>query len=105
LVSGGVVQVDMAPNVGHWVFENVARNSYPRNISLRASSIIGGDIIIQDCGDDSDDRDRPLTIELEDGSVVEGNILVEDETTPVEVHLSGGSRVMGRIENAEVIEN
>ena len=75
------------------------------NIALREGSKIGGDIIIEDRGDGSDDRDRPLKIELEGGSVVEGNVLVEDETTPVEVHLSDGSRVLGRIENAEVIEH
>jgi hypothetical protein len=75
------------------------------DISLRESSTIGGDIVVKARGKGSNDRDRPLQIELEDGSVVEGNILVEDETIPVEVHLGGGSRVMGRIENAEVIEN
>ena len=75
------------------------------NIALREGSRVGGDIVVEDRGNGSDKRDRPLTIELEGGSVVEGNVIVEDKATPVEVHLRDGSRVLGRIENAEVIEN
>ena len=43
-------------------------------------------------------------IELEGGSVVRGNVLVEDPDLRVKLYLRDGSQVLGRIENAELIE-
>jgi DUF4097 and DUF4098 domain-containing protein YvlB len=74
------------------------------NIELREATTVGGDIVIQTRGRNSTKRREPLVIELDQGSVVRGSILVEDEDDTVEVHLRGGSRVLGTIENATVIE-
>ncbi len=74
------------------------------DIALRDGSTIGGDIVIEERGESSSRRSRPLRIELEGGSVVKGNVLVEDPDMEVEIYLRDGSRVLGRVENAQVIE-
>ncbi|NIR48755.1 hypothetical protein GWO43_09990 [candidate division KSB1 bacterium] len=73
------------------------------DISLKEKSVVVGDIIIKDSKGTSGDR-RRLRITLEGESVVEGDIMVKEADIDVEVILSGDSKVMGRIENAEVIE-
>lgn len=63
------------------------------------------DIIIKETRGRNDRRDRPQKIELEDGSEVRGDIIVEDPDVWVEVHIRGGSRVLGRVEGAKVIRD
>jgi hypothetical protein len=74
------------------------------DIALLDGSTVGGDVVIEEPDSGSSRRERPLRIELEDGSIVEGDVIVEDPEMPAELYLRGGSRVMGRIENAKVIE-
>ena len=45
---------------------------------------------------------KPLIIKLTDGSVVEGDIINEDDRFDVHVVLADGSKVLGEIKNAEV---
>lgn len=72
------------------------------NITLADKSIVRGDIIIKDNKGRSKRR-RPLEIRLLDESVVEGDIIVKDRDIQVEVYLSDGGKVLGRVRNAEVI--
>ncbi len=74
------------------------------NIALREGSIVHGDIVVEEPDGGSRRQGRPLRIELDGGSVVEGNVIVEDPDMEVEVYLRDGSRVAGRVENATVIE-
>jgi len=72
------------------------------DVDLEDGSRVGGDIIIQK-NKGKNHRDAPLKITLDGDSVVEGSIIVKADFE-VEVHLTNGGRVMGRIEGAEVIE-
>ena len=85
---------------------DVERNLMTINgdIALTESARVGGDIVIEDRGNGSSRRERPLRIELEGGSTVEGNVLVEDKRIEVELYLRDGSRVLGRVEGAKLIE-
>lgn len=76
--------------------------TYNGPITLSNNSVVQRDIIIKDSKSRSDSR-RPLKIRIEDGSIVEGDIIVRDEDKKVEVYLSDGGKIMGRIERAEVI--
>jgi len=75
------------------------------NIELHEGSTVHGDIVVEEPDGNSRRQGRPLRIELEDGSVVEGNVIVEDPDMDVELYLRDGSRVIGRVENATVIED
>jgi len=77
------------------------------DVSLRDGATVGGDIVVRKThgnGHDRGDWDT-LKIMIEDGSVVRGNVIVEDPDRPVEVHLRNGGRVQGRVENARVIRD
>lgn len=79
-------------------------STYNGNITLSARSSVGGDIVIEAANrSSSKHRRRPLRIVIEDGSVVEGDVIVEDGDLEVEVFLRGG-RVNGRVKGAKVIE-
>ncbi len=73
------------------------------DIRLTEGSVVKGDIIVGSKIGDSR-RKRPLEIELSGGSSVEGHIIVEDPDVKVKVFLRDGSKVLGLVENAEVIE-
>jgi hypothetical protein len=77
--------------------------TYNGNVSLSDSTIVYGDVIIKrDKG--SSWRQKPLRIEIRDGSVVEGNVVAERDDDKVELILSGGGRVLGDVIDVEVIE-
>ena len=72
------------------------------DIELRSGSVIHGDlVIVRKRGIDL--RNRPLEIELFDGSIVEGDVRVESDVE-VRVLLHGGSKILGHVENAEVVQ-
>lgn len=73
------------------------------DITLKEKSIVRGDIVIKDNKGRSKSK-RALEIRLSNESVVEGDIIVKDRDIKVEVYLSDGSKVLGRVRNAEVIE-
>ena len=47
---------------------------------------------------------QTVEITIADGSVVEGDVIVRDPKRKVKVILSGGGKVLGEIENAEIVE-
>ena len=75
------------------------------NVDLRSGVTVKGDVVFEKKIGSSWSQSRPLRIEIADGSIVEGDLIVEDRDLKVEVVLRGGGRVLGRIENASVIED
>ena len=72
-------------------------------IELTNAAVVKGNIFIEGSHGKSDKHHR-INVRLESGSVVEGDIIAEDEKTRVTVYLSGDSKVLGRIENAEIVK-
>jgi predicted acyltransferase (DUF342 family) len=70
------------------------------DILLRSESRVRGDIIVRRSRGSK--RNRRMRIEIADESVVEGDIEVRDPRLRVVVILTGGGRVLGDIEDAEV---
>jgi cytoskeletal protein CcmA (bactofilin family) len=77
--------------------------TYNGHISLLDSTIVYGDVIIKR-ERHSFERQKPLKITIRDGSVVEGDVIAEREDDNIELHLSGGGRVMGEVKHVLVIE-
>jgi DUF4097 and DUF4098 domain-containing protein YvlB len=75
------------------------------DIGLLRGSVIEGSIVIKESHGRNNSRREPLRIDLEDGSEVRGDIIVEDPDLEVEVHVAGGSRIGGRVQNAKVIRD
>ena len=71
------------------------------NITLERRSRVQGDIVIRSRSSGSK-RKKPLIIKLSDNSVVEGNIINNDDRLDVQVILADDSKVLGEIKNAEV---
>jgi predicted acyltransferase (DUF342 family) len=71
------------------------------DVTLRAKSIVAGSIIVRERDDHSDHRER-LEIRVTDGSVVQGDVVVQDPDVDVAVYLTNGGTVQGRIEGAAV---
>jgi DUF4097 and DUF4098 domain-containing protein YvlB len=72
------------------------------DVLLREKSVVRGDIIIK--GKNGFLDHRRLEIRIDDGSRVEGGIIVPDEDVDVKVYLSRDSIVKGEIRNAQVIK-
>ncbi|MCK5453509.1 MAG: hypothetical protein KAJ16_04060, partial [Calditrichia bacterium] len=82
---------------------SVSRNiqTFNGDIRLLEASELEGDIIIKDSsGKNKDD----LIIKILDASIVRGDIRVEDEERKVTVYKSPDSEIMGKVFNAEVVE-
>ena len=83
----------------------VERNvtTYNGNIMLRNNSRVKGNIVIEENRGWSRNQ-RRLTIDISRESVVEGDIIIEDDDIEVTVYISDGGKVEGNIDNkAEVI--
>ena len=72
------------------------------NITLAQRSKVQGDIIIRSRSNGNQSQKKPLVINLSDGSVVEGDIINNDDRCPVQVIIADDSKVLGEIKNAEV---
>ncbi len=71
------------------------------NIILLGASRIKNDVRVQ--GRDADGGEL-LIIRLAEGSVVEGDIIVEDKNRRVELHLIAGGRVLGKVKGVAAIK-
>ena len=72
------------------------------DITLEDNTKVKGDIVVE--GKKGSGRDyNHLDIKISGNSVVEGKIIVKDRRRNVRVYLSNGGRVLGEVENAEVI--
>ena len=76
---------------------------YNGDVILDRGSVVHGNIIVGRNKGKSHRTERIL-IEIRDGSEVKGDIRVEERDAEVEVILSGGGKVHGRVKGAEVIE-
>ncbi len=72
------------------------------NITLEQGSRIKGDIVIRSRSDGSQCPKKPLVIKLSGSSVVEGDIINNDDRLEVHVIIADDSKVLGEIRNAEV---
>ena len=72
------------------------------NITLTWRSRIQGDIILKSRWNSDQSPKEPLVVKLSDGSVVEGDIINEDDRCQVHVIIADDSKVLGEIKNAEV---
>ena len=72
------------------------------NITLAQRSKVQGDIVIRRRSDESPSPKEPLVIRLSGSSVVEGDIINEDDRLEVHVIIADDSKVLGEIKNAEV---
>ena len=76
------------------------------DIDLLEKSIVKGNIIVdRDHKKPSSQDYKKLTITVDSGSKVKGNIEVKGEEPNVTVVIAGGGEVLGKIINAEVIRN
>ena len=78
-------------------------STYNGDITLTDNSLVEGDVFIKDNKGRSN-RDRPLKVSVEGGSIVEGDIIVKDDDIEVIVSLTGGGKVLGKINGAEVVK-
>ena len=80
----------------------VARDikTHDSDVALLRGSIVEGSIIVRRHRD-SDSR-RRVEIRVTDGSLVKGDVVVQDPDAEVAVYLSNDGRVQGRIEGATV---
>ncbi len=74
------------------------------NVSLLDHSVVNGDLVVKEAKGSSH-KNRRLKIVLDDGSVVKGDVRVEDPDIQVQVYLSNGAKVEGRVIDAEVVES
>ncbi|MHC4426208.1 MAG: DUF4097 family beta strand repeat-containing protein [Planctomycetota bacterium] len=72
------------------------------NITLARGSNVQGDIVLRSRSDGTHRPKKPLVIKLSDSSVVEGDIINNDDRFEVQVIIDGDSKVLGEIKNAEV---
>lgn len=82
-------------------------STYNGNITLDNGSIVRGDIRIKrrrhGHNDNGWDKEKPLIIEIMNRSSVQGDVIVVDPEQKVDLILSGGGEVKGRVENVNVI--
>ena len=74
------------------------------DFSLLDGTNVGGNVIVEEANGNNSPRKRALEIELTGGSVIEGDVIVEDPDYPVKVYLRDGSRIMGQVKGAELIK-
>ena len=76
--------------------------TYNGEVTLLEGSRVLGDLRIKE-GRGSKGHQSTLTIRISGGSVVEGDIIVEDDHRPVKVYLSQGGTVRGAVRGAQLI--
>ena len=72
------------------------------NITLEQGSRIKGNIVIRSRSEGSQPPKESLVIRLSGGSVVEGDIINNDDRLEVHIIIADDSKVLGEIKNAEV---
>jgi hypothetical protein len=73
------------------------------DVELRNGSVVRGDIVIEKSTGNSD-RPWPLRILVSGGSVIEGDVIVEDPEFKAQLIVRDGGKVLGRVQNIEVVE-
>lgn len=104
---GAAVGGEISTVNGEIVLENttVARDVRTHNgdILLRDQSRVGGDLVVEKSRGSNSFR-RELRIEIGDGSVVEGDVVVRDDDIDVVLYLSGGGTVKGEVIGAKIAD-
>ena len=73
------------------------------DITLEKQTTVKGDVVIEGRRRGQSEKWNQISIRVVN-SVVEGDIIVEDEDANVRVYLSEGGKVLGKIEKAEIVE-
>jgi len=103
VVTGGVESVNGdADLVGTTVYADL--QTVNGSLTLDRGSRIQGNVIVEESHGNNHHRQKPLRIDIRNGSVVEGDIDILDKDREVIVRLSSGGTVVGQIRGAEVIE-
>ena len=100
-VDGRITAINGRIELDHTTVE---RDIHTTNgdITLEDNTKVKGDIVVE--GKKGRGRGyHRLDIKISGDSVVEGRIIVKDRRRDVRVYLSNGGRVLGEVENAEVI--
>ncbi|HXV77141.1 MAG TPA: hypothetical protein VD788_12560 [Candidatus Polarisedimenticolaceae bacterium] len=108
LASGTIVGGEVSTINGPIELDGTTVGEHVRTVNgdlqLSRSSVVKGNVVIErKIGGVR--ADRPLTVLIDTGSVVEGDLIVEDPDLPVKVYLRHGGRVNGEIRNAEVVRD
>jgi DUF4097 and DUF4098 domain-containing protein YvlB len=74
------------------------------NIRLDRQSVVQGDIRIKHGKNRQDHDTEPLTVEVANGSVVYGDIIAHREGRKVQVLLSNGGQVKGKVVGATIVQ-
>jgi DUF4097 and DUF4098 domain-containing protein YvlB len=77
-------------------------STYNGGVTLREGTRVARDVVIERTRGSSDRR-HSLDVKILGGSVVEGDVIVEDSKRKVTVYLEGGGEVKGEIRGAEVV--
>ncbi len=77
---------------------------YNGDVYMNHGSRIEGGILIKRSRNFNSDQERPQVIEINNGSVVEGDIRVNNPDCKVDVILMNRGRVTGSVENVNLIE-
>jgi DUF4097 and DUF4098 domain-containing protein YvlB len=77
--------------------------TYNGDIHLEAESRVLGDLVVEDNKGSHSERGQ-LRIDITDGSVVSGDVIVRDEDLDVVVHISGGGAVKGEVIGAKIAD-
>ena len=107
LQPGSLVQGDVSTINGGICLDNATVEQdltlFNGNIELANASLVRGDIMIKDSKGNRC-RDKVYTIRLGEGSVVEGDFIVQADEIKVKVVLGNDARVKGDVINAEVVQ-
>ncbi len=99
-IDGSITTVNGRINVVHsQVKEDIS--TVNGDITLDNNAALDGSIFIKSKHSKSKDT---LRIEILNGSVVKGDVKVEDEERKVSVYLENGGKVLGQITNAKVVQ-
>ncbi len=92
-------------NGDHFLIDTVVKGdlvTHTGDITLQDNSVVEGDVIIKKSSSFFG-RPRHLDIRISGNSEVKGDIIVKDDDLKVKVFLSGGGKILGRITDAEVV--
>ncbi len=106
--AGATVNGEISTINGEIVLENAHAgkdvSTCNGDILLKDHSRVAGDLVVEKTMGSNSQARRELRIEILDGSVVEGNVLVHEDDLEVVVTISGGGEVQGEIIGARVVD-
>ncbi len=80
-------------------------NTHTGNIYLQNGSMVEKNLVVRAShhNENSNDENKPVKIVLSQGSVIKGDLLVKDKDRKVLVYLQDDSKILGKVKNAQII--